>query len=68
MNICFRVAKGGNVDEAEKAFINGAAERGLLGLKGHRSVGGIRISNYNVIDEAGAQKLAIFLKDFATSA
>ncbi|RAO68185.1 uncharacterized protein BHQ10_004197 [Talaromyces amestolkiae] len=68
MNICFRVAKGGNVDEAEKAFINGATERGLLGLKGHRSVGGIRVSNYNVIDETGAQKLATFLKDFATSA
>lgn len=35
-----KLKKGGNVDEAEKAFINGAAERGLLGLKGHRSVGG----------------------------
>lgn len=32
--------QGGNVDEAEKAFIKGATERGLLGLKGHRSVGG----------------------------
>ncbi|EEA24973.1 Phosphoserine transaminase [Talaromyces marneffei ATCC 18224] len=67
MNICFRVTKGGNVDEAEKAFIKGATERGLLGLKGHRSVGGIRVSNYNVVDEAGAHKLATFLKDFATS-
>ncbi|EED18800.1 phosphoserine aminotransferase [Talaromyces stipitatus ATCC 10500] len=67
MNLCFRVTKGGNVDEAERAFIRGATERGLLGLKGHRSVGGIRVSNYNVVDEAGAQKLATYLKDFATS-
>ena len=43
MNICFRV-KGGDAD-AEKTFLKGAEERGLTGLKGHRSVGGIRISN-----------------------
>lgn len=42
MNICFRVIKGGNVDEAEKAFLKGAVERGLTGLKGHRSVGGMK--------------------------
>ncbi|THC91820.1 hypothetical protein EYZ11_008713 [Aspergillus tanneri] len=43
MNVCFRVIKGGNVDEAEKAFLKGATDRGLLGLKGHRSVGGKRM-------------------------
>jgi len=43
MNICVRI-KGGD-EAAEKAFIAGAEEKGLLGLKGHRSVGGIRISN-----------------------
>lgn len=40
MNICFRIKKG---DEAE--FLKGGEKIGLLGLKGHRSVGGIRISN-----------------------
>lgn len=43
MNICFRV-HGGDADK-EKAFLAGAQKRGLLGLKGHRSVGGIRASN-----------------------
>lgn len=41
MNLCFRVTKGGNVDEAEKAFLKGSVEKGLTGLKGHRSVGGM---------------------------
>ncbi|OCL09333.1 PLP-dependent transferase [Glonium stellatum] len=43
MNICFRV--GGGDAEKEKSFLAGAEKRGLLGLKGHRSVGGIRASN-----------------------
>lgn len=43
MNICFRV-HGGDADK-EKAFLAGAEKQGLLGLKGHRSVGGMRASN-----------------------
>ncbi len=43
MNICFRV-HGGDA-EKEKQWLKGAEERGLMGLKGHRSVGGIRCSN-----------------------
>jgi phosphoserine aminotransferase len=43
MNICLRV-HGGDADK-EKAFLAGAERDGLLGLKGHRSVGGIRASN-----------------------
>ncbi|KAL5365862.1 phosphoserine aminotransferase [Aspergillus floccosus] len=65
MNVCFRVIKGGNVDDAEKAFLKGAVERGLTGLKGHRSVGGIRASNYNAIPVAGVEKLAAYLKEYA---
>ncbi|KIN02634.1 hypothetical protein OIDMADRAFT_178559 [Oidiodendron maius Zn] len=67
MNACFRVTKGGNVDDAEKAFLAGAVAKGLTGLKGHRSVGGIRASNYNAIPESGVQKLAAYLKEFATA-
>lgn len=37
----------------------------LTGLKGHRSVGGIRASNYNSIPLSGAEKLAAFLDSFA---
>lgn len=47
MNICLRIKDGDA--EAEKAFIEGAAKLGLLGLKGHRSVGGIRVSNCEYI-------------------
>ncbi|KAH6973733.1 phosphoserine aminotransferase [Ilyonectria sp. MPI-CAGE-AT-0026] len=67
VNICFRVKKGGDVDAAEKAFIKEGAAQGLTGLKGHRSVGGIRASNYNSIPLEGAEKLASFIRAFATS-
>lgn len=65
MNICFRVTKGDDVDAAEKAFLKEATALGLTGLKGHRSVGGIRASNYNSISVEGAEKLAKFLETFA---
>ncbi len=68
MNICFRVTRGGDVDAAEKAFLKEATARGLTGLKGHRSVGGIRASNYNSISLNGAEKLAEFLGAFAKEA
>ncbi|TDZ13198.1 Phosphoserine aminotransferase [Colletotrichum spinosum] len=65
MNICFRVTRGGDVDASEKAFLKESAAQGLTGLKGHRSVGGIRASNYNSIPLEGAQKLAAFIESFA---
>ncbi|KAL4946409.1 hypothetical protein BDV06DRAFT_208706 [Aspergillus oleicola] len=40
MNICFRVIKNGTVDDSEKTFLRGGTERGITGMKGHRSVGG----------------------------
>lgn len=67
INICFRVTKGGDVDAAEKAFLKETAAQGLTGLKGHRSLGGIRASNYNSVSVEGAEKLAKFIRDFATS-
>ena len=63
MNLCVRV-KGGDA-EAEKAFLKGAESRGLMGLKGHRSVGGIRISNYNAVPVSAAEKLTQYLLEFA---
>ncbi|KAH6626375.1 phosphoserine aminotransferase-like protein [Chaetomium sp. MPI-SDFR-AT-0129] len=65
MNICFRVSKNGNVDDTEKAFLKESVSQGLTGLKGHRSVGGIRASNYNSIPLEGAEKLARFIEAFA---
>lgn len=53
-------------DEArEKAFLKEAEAAGLLGLKGHRAVGGIRASIYNAMPEAGVQVLVEFMADFA---
>ncbi|CAK7567106.1 MAG: Phosphoserine transaminase [Sporothrix epigloea] len=66
MNIVFRVVIGADGgDAAEKAFLKEGTALGLTGLKGHRSVGGIRASNYNSISEEGAAKLAKFIDDFA---
>lgn len=45
MNICFRIGAAEDRDAKEKAFLAGANDRLLLGCKGHRSVGGCRISN-----------------------
>ncbi|KAI0157733.1 phosphoserine aminotransferase [Xylariaceae sp. FL1272] len=65
MNICFRITKNGETDKTEADFLKQGTALGLTGLKGHRSVGGIRASNYNSIPLEGAQKLAQFLNDFA---
>lgn len=65
MNICFRVHGG---DEAkEKEFLAGAEKRNLIGLKGHRSVGGIRASNYNAVPMANVEKLVAYLVEYAAS-
>lgn len=65
MNICFRVLHGD--EAAEKEFLAAAEKEMLRGLKGHRSVGGIRASNYNAVPMKNVQKLADFLKSFAKS-
>lgn len=65
MNICFRIRHGDA--DTEKAFLQGAEQRMLQGLKGHRSVGGIRISNYNAVTVANVEKLAEYLNGFAES-
>ena len=64
MNICFRVALTEDVEGSEQEFLRLAEERGLTGLKGHRSKKGIRASNYNSITLEGARKLADFLREY----
>jgi phosphoserine aminotransferase len=49
----------------ERRFVQEAAAAGLVELKGHRSVGGIRASLYNAMSLAGAQALADFMWAFA---
>lgn len=47
-----------------EAFLAGARERGLLQLKGHKSVGGMRASIYNAMPLAGVQALVSYMRDF----
>ncbi|HHO76097.1 MAG TPA: 3-phosphoserine/phosphohydroxythreonine transaminase [Deltaproteobacteria bacterium] len=61
MNIPFRLPN----EDLEKEFLSGASAKGLVGLKGHRSVGGIRASMYNALPMEGAQRLADFMTAFA---
>ncbi|EAS37284.3 phosphoserine transaminase [Coccidioides immitis RS] len=63
MNICFRV-HGGDADK-EKEFAIGAEKRLLQGLKGHRSVGGMRASNYNAVPLENVERLVQYLEDYA---
>jgi phosphoserine aminotransferase len=51
-------------EDLEKKFIAEAKAAGFVGLKGHRSVGGIRVSLYNALPLEGAQKLAEFMEAF----
>jgi len=52
-------------DELNDAFVSGAKAQGLLQLKGHKSVGGMRASLYNPMPVAGVEALVAFMKDFA---
>ena len=61
MNITFRLP----TEALEEQFAKEAKAAGMDGLKGHRSVGGIRASVYNAFPIAGAQALAHFMADFA---
>jgi len=51
-------------ERLNEAFLAGARERGLLQLKGHKSVGGMRASIYNAMPLAGVQALVAYLRDF----
>jgi phosphoserine aminotransferase len=60
MNVTFRLPS----EELEKKFASEATKQGLDGLKGHRSVGGIRASIYNAFPRKGVEALVQFMKDF----
>ena len=50
--------------ELDKAFVKAAEKEGLINLKGHRSVGGMRASIYNAMPYEGVEKLVEFIKKF----
>jgi phosphoserine aminotransferase len=60
MNVTFRLAS----EDLEKRFIKESTAAGLDGLKGHRSVGGMRASIYNAFPEEGVDALVAFMREF----
>jgi phosphoserine aminotransferase len=60
MNVTFRLA----TEDLEKQFVKEATAAGLDGLKGHRSVGGMRASIYNAFPEEGVDALVAFMREF----
>jgi phosphoserine aminotransferase len=60
MNVPFKLK-----DEAlDDAFLKGAQAAGMVQLKGHRSVGGMRASIYNAMPVEGVRKLVDYMRDF----
>jgi phosphoserine aminotransferase len=64
MNIVWRLPS----EDLEKRFLKEATARGMVGLKGHRSVGGIRASIYNAVPLASCEALASFMREFRKTA
>jgi len=60
MNVPFTMG----TPELEAAFLKEAAAQGMVQLKGHRSVGGVRASIYNAMPRAGVEKLVSLMKSF----
>ena len=65
MNVCFVMAEG--YEEWEADFTKFATERGMVGFKGHRSVGGFRASIYNAMPIESVQALVDAMRDFAAT-
>ncbi len=61
MNVTFRLGS----EDLEKAFAKESEQLGFVGLKGHRSVGGLRASIYNAVPRASIEALVDFMADFA---
>ena len=63
MNVPFRIQN----EDLHTSFVTGAENLGMIGLKGHRLVGGIRASIYNAMPIEGIQALVDYMKDFEKS-
>ena len=61
MNVCFIAADA----QLEKEFQELCAHEGMVGVKGHRSVGGFRISLYNALPLESAEAITELMKEFA---
>ena len=61
MNLTFRLP----TEDLEKQIVAESKKDGFIGIKGHRSAGGLRVSNYNAVPRAGIEALVSYLSDFA---
>uniref|UniRef100_A0AAY4DEF4 Phosphoserine aminotransferase n=2 Tax=Denticeps clupeoides TaxID=299321 RepID=A0AAY4DEF4_9TELE len=64
MNVPFRVGRRDGDKVLEKRFLDGASKLGMMSLKGHRSVGGVRASLYNAVTVEDARALARYMERF----
>lgn len=62
MNVCFVMNKG--FEDKEKAFLEFATQKGMIGVKGHRSVGGFRASLYNALPMESVEALIACMQEF----
>jgi phosphoserine aminotransferase len=60
MNVPFRLRD----EKLDEAFLKGATERGMVQLKGHRAVGGMRASIYNAMPVEGVKALVDYMQNF----
>ncbi|XP_016334794.1 phosphoserine aminotransferase-like [Sinocyclocheilus anshuiensis] len=64
MNVPFCIGKKEGDESLEKAFLGGASKLGMISLKGHRSVGGIRASLYNAVTVEDVKALGAYMEEF----
>jgi phosphoserine aminotransferase len=64
MNVVFRLP----TEDLEKRFVSEATKEGMVGLAGHRSTGGVRVSMYNAVEIASVERLVEFMRTFAARA
>jgi phosphoserine aminotransferase len=62
MNVCFVMAEG--YQDKEAAFLDFAKSKGMVGIKGHRSVGGFRASIYNACPVESVEALVACMQEF----
>lgn len=65
MNICWVMAEG--YEQYEKEFLDFATAKGMIGIKGHRSVGGFRASTYNALPKSSVEALVACMQEFKAS-
>ena len=64
MNVICKINAGDDSEKLEKELISEAKKKDIVGIAGHRSVGGLRFSYYNAIELKSVEALLLVLKEF----